>query len=112
MIKESIESFKKYLVNDIYIEEVCAKTENISCRGDSSASSEIIMLQSYLQNLQNRLFAINDLMLTNTINRPDDFSLEYRAESDYLNRTLHNEIKIKPAISRTISMYNHSFSRR
>ena len=27
MIKESIESFKKYLVNDIYIEEVCAKTD-------------------------------------------------------------------------------------
>jgi len=55
---------------------------------------------------KDRLFAINDVMLNNTINRPANFSPEYRTASDYLNRTLHNEIKIERIILTSIDDIN------
>ncbi|KYN12161.1 hypothetical protein ALC57_15653 [Trachymyrmex cornetzi] len=120
-IRESIESFKEHLVNDIHIEEVEYALKQM--RDYRYHSSKVNVIRKYFvswgfQRLfgnnyatnyptyKDRLFAINDLMLTNTINRPDDFSLEYRAESDYLNRTLHNEIKIEPTTSRTMDDIN------
>ncbi|KYN37582.1 hypothetical protein ALC56_07781 [Trachymyrmex septentrionalis] len=120
-IRESIESFKEHLVNDIHIEEVEYALKQM--RDYRYHSSKVNVIRKYLvsrgfQRLfgnnyatdyptyKDRLFAINDLMLTNTINRPDDFSLEHRAESDYLNRTLHNEIKIEPTILRTTDDIN------
>lgn len=109
-IRESIRTFKPNLVNDIHVEEVEYVLKQM--RDYSYHASKLDSLRKYLvswglthvlgQNFsatyptyKDRLFAINDIMSTSTINRPNEFSYECRAASNYLNRTLNNEIKIE-----------------
>ncbi|KYQ54529.1 hypothetical protein ALC60_06553 [Trachymyrmex zeteki] len=120
-IRESIASFKQHLVNDTHVEEVEYALKQMRDYRYHSSKVDVIRKYFVLWGFQrlfgdnyvtnyptykDRLLAINDLMLTNTINRSADFSPEYRVESDYLNRTLHNEIKIKPTTSRTMDDIN------
>lgn len=120
-IRQSIKTLKPNLVNDIHVEEVEYVLKQM--RDYRYHASKIDSLRKYLESwglthilgqnftakyptYKDRLFTVNDIMLTNTINRPTEFSPECRAASDYLNRTLHNEIKIERTISRTIDDIN------
>ncbi|KYM94938.1 hypothetical protein ALC62_14533 [Cyphomyrmex costatus] len=118
-IRESIESFKQHLVNDIHVEEVEYALKQM--RDYRYHASEVDAIRKYFvkwgfrhifgdnyaanyPTYKDRLFAINNLILTDT--NQTDFSPEYRAASDHLNRTLHDEIKIEPVTSRTMDDIN------
>ncbi|XP_077279628.1 uncharacterized protein LOC143907024 [Temnothorax americanus] len=120
-IRQSVKSFKPDLVNDIHADEVEYVLKQMP--DYRYHARKIDGLRKYLalwglahvlgQNFSNefptykeRLFAMNDKMLTNTINRPTEYSPECRAASDYLNRTLHNEIKIEHTIPTTTDDIN------
>lgn len=120
-IRQSIKTFKPNLVSDIHVEEVEYVLKQM--RDYRYHASKIDSLRKYLElrglthilgqnfsakypTYKDRLFAVNDIMLADTINRPTEFSPECRAASDHLNRTLHNEIKIERIISRTMDDIN------
>lgn len=126
-IRQSIRTFKPDLVNDVHVEEVEYVLKQI--RDYRYHASELNSLRKYLvswglahvlgQNFsrnyptyKDRLYAINDIMLANTINRPAEFSAECRAASVYLNRTLHNEIEIErtPRTANNINMQSLFFA--
>lgn len=120
-IRKSIKIFKPHLVNDIHEEEVEYVLKQM--RDYRYHASKVDVLRKYFVNrgfqnvygpnfyqqyptYKDRLFAINNMTLTNVTDRPDDFSLEFRAATDYLNRTLHNEIQIKHIVPRTMDDIN------
>jgi len=120
-IRQNIKTFKPHLVNDIHAEEVEYALKQM--RDYRYHASKVDVIRKYFVSwgfqhifgddfatkyptYKDRLFAINDVMLNNTINQPGNFSPEYRTASDYLNRTLHNEIKIEHIIPTSMDDIN------
>ncbi|XP_011685814.1 PREDICTED: uncharacterized protein LOC105448768 [Wasmannia auropunctata] len=120
-IQQSIRAFKPSLVNDVHTEEVEHALKQM--RDYRYHASKMDVLRKYFVSrgfqqifgkdflteyptYRDRLFAMNDMMLNITIARPGEFSAEYRAASDHLNRTLHNEIKIERRKPRTMDDIN------
>lgn len=120
-IRQSIKIVMPNLVNDIHAEEVEYVLKQM--RDYRYHASKVDSLRKYLVSsgiadvlgqdfptkypaYKDRLFAINDAMLANTIKGLTDFSAECRAASSYLNRTLYNEIKIEHIIPKTIDDIN------
>ncbi|XP_011881415.1 PREDICTED: uncharacterized protein LOC105569512 [Vollenhovia emeryi] len=120
-IRQSIQTLKPHLVSDIHAEEVEYVLKQM--RDYRYHASKVDSLRKYLvsrglshvlgqdfstkyPNYKDRLFAINDIVLTNTMNKSTGCSPECRAASEHLNRTLHNEIKIEHIVPRTMDDIN------
>ncbi|KAL0106354.1 hypothetical protein PUN28_016227 [Cardiocondyla obscurior] len=120
-IRDSVDTLKPYLVNGIRAEEVEYALKQM--RDYRYHASKINGLRKYLASrglgavlgpdfaanyptYKERLFAINDIMLAGAINRSTECTSECRAASEYLNRTLHDEIKIGHVGRRTIDDVN------
>ncbi|XP_011634006.1 uncharacterized protein LOC105425113 [Pogonomyrmex barbatus] len=118
-MRQSIKTLKPHLVNEIHKEQVEHAMKQM--RDYRYHASKLQTIRKYFtlwgfqllygndfdikySTYKSMLFAMNDLMLNLTISRPTDFAPEYHTESKYLNRTLHNEMKIERMINeRTIN---------
>lgn len=120
-IRQSIKTFKPNLVNGIHVEE--AEHVLKQMRDYRYHASKVDILRKYFvlwgfhhllgsdfvkkyPTYKDRLFAITDSLFIAANERPADFSTEFRAALEHLNRTLHNEIKIERIIPRTIDDIN------